>query len=581
MILVPEDKRREYTARGWWGERTVGEYFLDSVARHPERAAVVDAPNRSGILGDAAQRWSYAELLEQTARLVAVMRDQGLERDDIVVMQLPNCVEMHAVYLACAFTGVIVSPVPVQYRAHELKHVLDITRARVVITAARIGKYAAAEQWRELARHAPGLRIWCIGAGEAGKGGDLALAEALLTAPPLGRGELLAPQREGSVSAHDVLTICWTSGTEASPKGVPRNHNEWLIVGTNVLEAAQLPLGAELVIPFPFVNMAGVSTSLAAWLLLEGTLHHHHPFDLAVFIEQLRSQPVQYTVAPPPVLERLLDQPQQLEGVDFDRLKRIGSGGGPLSDRMIAGFGQRYGVEVVNYFGSNEGAALASAPQDVPDPAQRARYFPRMGVPGHRWSLSNSEKIRTRLVDVDSGADVDTPGVAGELRFAGPTIFSQYFNAPDLTRNAFDEQGYYRTGDLFEIAGNSGQFYRFVGRHKDVVIRGGMNISAEEMENLLLSHPDIQEAAVVGKPDPQFGERVCAVVVPRPGQVVTLQDIVDYLKKDCGVAAYKLPESLVLSAGLPRNPVGKILKRALREELRRAGTGGAELRGAA
>ena len=566
MVLVSPQKRQEYVSRGWWGEKTLGESFLDAVARHPQRLAVVDAPNRAAFLGGMPQRWTWAQLAGEVGRLVRVMREEGLVKDDVLVMQLPNCVEMHAVYLACALTGVVVSPVPVQYRSHELAQVLTITCAKVALTANRIGKYAAAEAWCGFASHAPGLkRIWCL--GDDVPAGTLALTPRLRSTSPLTADELALPLHDGTVTAHDVLTICWTSGTEAKPKGVPRNHNEWRIVGTSVVDAAQLPNGAQLVIPFPFVNMAGISTSFAAWLQLEATLHHHHPFDLDVFISQLRDEKVDYTVAPPPVLDTLLEQPERLDGIDLQRLKRIGSGGGPLANRMVEGFSRRFGIEIVNYFGSNEGAALASTPQDVPDYHQRARYFPRMGVPGYHWSLSNSEKIRTRLVDTDSGIEILAPGQVGELRFAGPTIFSQYFNEPELTRNAFDDQGFYRTGDLFEIAGERGEFYRFVGRHKDVVIRGGMNISAEEMENLLLSHPRIREAAIIGKPDLHFGERVCAVVVPRDGQAITLPEIVDYLKTDCGVAAFKLPESLVLCEQLPRNPLGKILKRELRQQL--------------
>jgi len=220
---------------------------------------------------------------------------------------------------------------------------------------------------------------------------------------------------------------------------------------------------------------------------------------------------------------------------------------------------------VVNYFGSNEGAALSSTPQDVPDHGQRAQFFPRIGVPGFEWSLANAKKVSTRLVDLDSGEDIVAPGRVGELRFKGPTIFSGYFNAPELTARAFDAQGYYRTGDLFEIAGDRQQFYRFAGRHKDIVIRGGMNISSEEVENLLLAHPKVREAAVIGIPDPVLGERVCAVVVAQPGAAPDLPELVAFLRDEQEVAAFKLPEKLVLLAQLPRNPLGKVLKRELRQ----------------
>jgi non-ribosomal peptide synthetase component E (peptide arylation enzyme) len=187
-----------------------------------------------------------------------------------------------------------------------------------------------------------------------------------------------------------------------------------------------------------------------------------------------------------------------------------------------------------------------------------------VGIPAYEWSLSNSRKISTRLVDLETGEDIIGPNRVGELRFKGPTIFSGYYRSPQLTARAFDEQGYYKTGDLFEISGDRQQYYRFAGRQKDIVIRGGMNISSEEVENLLLGHPKVRESAVIGCPDQLLGEKVCAVVVPQPGQMLTLEELVHHLRHVDEVAAFKWPEKLILIDELPRNAVGKILKRELR-----------------
>ena len=178
--------------------------------------------------------------------------------------------------------------------------------------------------------------------------------------------------------------------------------------------------------------------------------------------------------------------------------------------------------------------------------------------------ISTSHKIRTRLVDPDTETEITEPGRPGELRGAGPTMFAGYYRAPALTAKAFDAKGYYRSGDLFEIAGERQQFYRFVGRCKDIVVRGGMKISAEEVEALLLGHPAVADAAVVAVPDAQLGEKVGACIVPRQGSP-TLPELVRYLRDDCRLATFKLPEQLMLVEALPRNPVGKLIKRELRE----------------
>ena len=572
MIVVSPEKIAQYTQAGWWGERTLGELFIDTALRQPDLLAVADPPNRPAITGDAAQRWTWGELLTQVGRYCAFLDQQGIRKDDIIVVQMPNCVEMHAIYLACAVSGVVVSPVPMQYRAHELSHVLETTRARVAITTARVGKNSPAQQWAEQKSISPVIdRVWVYGlpvtnAAVPAASTLQAIEPALEQSVPWTATQLRAHLRAIGLTANDVLTICWTSGTEAMPKGVPRSHNEWLIVGLSVIDAGGLQPGAQLLIPYPFVNMAGVSTSLAAWLMVGGGLHHHHPFDIDVFIEQLVNEAVHYTVAAPAVLSMLLKDAHKLQGVDFSKLQRIGSGGGPVASWMVEEFAQQFGVEIVNYFGSNEGAALASTPQDMPDRIQRAHYFPRFGVAGFEWAQTNSKKVRTRLVDLDSGDDITTPGRVGELRFMGPTIFSGYFNAPELSARAFDEQGYYRTGDLFEIAGDQDQFYRFAGRHKDIVIRGGMNISSEEVEGLMLGHPKVREVAVIGWPDEVLGERVCAVVVPATGADIALPELVEFLREKEKIAAFKLPEKLILVQTLPRNPLGKVLKRALRQQ---------------
>lgn len=570
MILVPQERIDHYVQQGWWGRLTLAERFLETAERQPHAPAVADAPNRLAISGQAPERWSWLELLTQVGRWTAWLQAQGLHKDDVLVMQLPNGVDMHAIYLACAVSGIVVSPVPVQYRAHELLHVLHITQARMAITTLTVGGFAQARMWANLAETRPDVaRVWALGKASAPDWpvGVSPIQPELDRKGALSANEMRQHMQRIGLSAHDVVTICWTSGTEASPKGVPRNHNEWLIVGQSVVDAGQLQAGARLLIPFPFVNMAGLSTSLAAWLLVGGELHHHHPFDLDVFIEQLRGHAMDYTVAAPAVLSLLLKQPEKLQGIDLSRLKRVGSGGGPVAEWLVEQCAEKLGVEVVNYFGSNEGAALSAAPQDVPDRRQRASFFPRIGVAGFDWSLSNSRKIRTRLVDLDTEADITAPGHIGELRFLGPTIFSGYYRSPELTARAFDAQGYYRTGDLFEIAGERSQFYRFAGRHKDIVVRGGMNISSEEVENLLLSHPKVREVAVIGWPDPVLGERLCAVVVTQTGQALELPELLQHLKEVEQVAAFKLPERLVIVPELPRNPLGKVLKRQLREQL--------------
>ena len=570
MVLVSPEKIEQYTSAGWWGHQTLWDEFVRHRAMHPHTEAVVDACNRSDFAHGAPRRLSWDELGDEIDRFSILLHAQGLRRDDIVVLHLPNSVEQYLAYLACARLGLIVTPVPVQYREHELSHVLAITQAAAVLTFTHIGKpgqgHPAAAMYLQLNQAHPSLRK-VLAWGPQVSDGVLSI-DALLPGkmtPDL-RATLVQAEIDAAVTANDVFSICWTSGTEAAPKGVPRSHNEWLIVPPSIIEAAELKPGARLLNPFPFVNMSGLSTALATWLVLGGTVVQHHPFNLFIFLKQLREEQIDYTVAAPAILNMLLQDETLLAGIDFKRLRRMGSGSAPLSDWMVRGFAEKYGVQIVNYFGSNEGAALSGSDLDIPDPGLRAQYFPRAGVDGFDWHISTTRKIKTRLVDLMTGDDITQAGQVGELRFSGPTVFSGYFRAPEVTARTFDAQAFYCTGDLFEIAGDRLQFYRYVGRSKDLVIRGGVNISSEEIEGLLAACPGVREVAVVGVPDHILGEKICACVVPLEGHKVSLEQLVRFLREQQRVAAYKLPEYLLPITELPRNPVGKILKRELREQ---------------
>lgn len=560
MILTGSDRIAAYRSRGWWGHETCDDVFVRNVRAFPDREAVVDAPNRETFTEGAPRRLTYRQLDDMVDRLCSVLLQYGLKKDDVIAVQLPNVVELTAVYLVAARLGLIVTPVPVQYRVHELEFMLAHTGARAVVTCSRIGTHEHAAMFVDLTRSVASVqRIFTFGPGAPV--GAIAIDPLLEEAVDQDRIDRYRATIRPS--ADDVLTICWTSGTEARPKGVPRSHNEWLIIAPNIIELANLESGCRQLNPSPMVNMSGLSINFATWLALGGTVVHHHPFDLTVFVGQLREERIDYTVAPPAVLNMMLQNADLLQGLALTRLKAIGSGGAPLSSWMVEGFAER-GVTIVNHYGSNEGASLAGTYKDIPEPAARAEYFPRLGVDGVDTALHTNQRNRTRLVDLATGLEITEPGVAGELRFNGPTVFSGYWNAPEVTKRTFDDQGFYCTGDLFEIAGEKKQFYKYVGRSKDIVVRGGTNISSEEIETLVLGHPAVKEAAVIGRPDPIMGERVCVCVVPRDDRTVTLDDIVQYLRNEKRVAVYKLPEHLLIVDALPRNAVGKILKRELR-----------------
>ncbi|MGB8647637.1 MAG: class I adenylate-forming enzyme family protein [Anaerolineae bacterium] len=567
MILCSQAEIAEYTGKGWWGAETVLDWFEKDVRNAPDAVALVDAPNRAEFTVGGPQRLTFAQAAEQADRLAAGLLEAGLVKDDILMVMLPNIVELPIVYLAAARIGLIVNPLAVQYRTHELRQTIGQTEAKALITTTNLSGFNLLDMARGLQPEFASLKT-LVALGDSLPEGVLSLTD-LLTKP-----RDLQPLRDylarTTVTANDIFTICWTSGTEAEPKGVPRSHNHWIWIAYASIDGCELEPGCNLLNPFPLVNMAGIGGMLIPWLILGGKLVMHQPFSLPVFLGQIPAEKINYTVTPPALLNMLLMQPAILEKTDLSTIKNIGSGSAPLSPWMVTQYQEKYNKYVINIFGSNEGASFTSGPKELPDPVERAQYFPRFGVPEYKWASRVAAQMSTKLVDPATKQVITRPRVPGEMAIKGPGIFSGYYKRPDLTAKAFDQDGYFYTGDLFEIGGQGTNLntYRFVGRVKDVIIRGGNNISSEEIEGLVQGHPKVAEVAVVGYPDERMGEKVCVVVAPKKDQTVTLEEIVDYLKtKD--IAVYKLPEKLVLTQTLPRNPVGKILKRLLRDEMER------------
>lgn len=557
MQTTKPDLIAAYRQRGWWSDTRITDLFDAAVRSEPTRLAVVDAHNRPLLTGAPALRLSFAELDRLVSAFMLRFVDAGLKRDDILITQLPNVAEYVAVYIAALKLGIVLSPVPMQFRRGEFEKILPLTGARAILS---LPQFKGTDPTKDIVPVAQ-------------KHG----AQLLLLGDPLPDTGSAAPRtlqqrvQEAGVSADDIATICWTSGTEGMPKGVPRSHNHWLAISHAHFEGAGIRRGDILLNPFPLINMAALGGCFMSWLHAAGTLVLHHPLDLPVYLQQIARERPNYAIAPPAVLNMLLKDERLLAQTDLTSLRSIGSGSAPLDPLMIRGFRERFGIEIVNMFGSNEGMSLASGPDHSSDPVQRATFFPRFGRQEVHWPQRAAALIETRLIDPEQGTEIVAAGTVGEMQIRGPTVFDGYFRAPELTAAAFTADGFFRTGDLFEIAGDrdAPRFYRFVGRLKQLIVRGGMKIAPEEIEAVLGQHPGILEASAIAYHDPVLGERVCAVVVPRPGVTITLESI-QSLFRDVGMAIFKWPERVRTVEALPRNAVGKVLRGELTRVAERA-----------
>ncbi len=545
MIVASCEDIETFTRAGWWGRETLFDLVERRARVSPDAEALVDPANRMALLGDDPQRLTYRRLLERVLGFAAELERIGIGRDEVIIAQLPNMHELVVLLLAASRIGAIVSPLALQYRSNEMSWVVAQTRAKAFLTVTSCRGFEHAAYAR--ANLPQEVKVYTVGD----------------QAPPgvrrfAGEGDPVASQR---ASANDLVTICWTSGTEGWPKGVPRSHNQWLAIA---YAKARPDPNEVFLCAFPLVSMASIGGQLVPWLHSGGKFVLHHPFDLERYLEQIRAERVTYTSAPPAILFRLLGAEALLERADLSSLRSIGSGSAPLVPAMLEMFQNRFGIEIINNFGSNEGCVIVATREEIADPRLRATHFPAASR-RRRGAGYCGAVLETRLVNPESKADIESPGVPGELYIRGPTVFDGYWNAGKIDRSPFDEAGYFPTGDLLELVESAqGELlYRFVGRSKEIIMRGGMKISPAELEEHLAALAQIKEAACVGIADPVLGERIAAVVVLRPGQSVTLASVVAFLKER-GLATYKLPERLFTAESLPRNSNNKVIRSELK-----------------
>jgi acyl-CoA synthetase (AMP-forming)/AMP-acid ligase II len=448
----------------------------------------------------------------------------------------------------------------VQYSRHELEAIGKAVNSKLFITTSSFRDYKLAEEAVAL-----GVKVFSFGT-------DIPESAIPLTLDATTDSQVLTKHKNKYIAdiddANQILTICWTSGTTGTPKGVPRSHNMWLATTQVEIDGCDYRNGDHLLNPFPLVNMAAIGGFLFPSALIAGSLFLHHPLEPAVYLQQLQQEKINFTIAPPALLNQLAKSQAMWDQFDFSALRRIGSGSAPLAPWMVETFSKKYGKEIINFYGSNEGICLLSTVETSPLPAQRASLFPRLDHDDIKWQGTLYDMVKTKVRNITTGEEITEPGIQGELVISGPTIFDGYLNpSVDEKNDLFSHEGYFRTGDMVEICGEDNLYYQIVGRCKDIINRGGIKISPVEIDSLLASMPAIKEVAVCAYPDERLGEKVCACVVPIDDkEMPTLAELKDYLNT-AGIAKYKVPERIEQYDILPRNPMGKVLRFQLQAKI--------------
>lgn len=517
-----------YRSRGDWRDDTVPALILAAAARHPEKCAVRDA---------SGTKLSYGDLAGQSACLAGTLAAHGVGRGDVVTVCLPNWASAVTTFLAAMRLGAVVNPVPVTYGRSDLVHALRTCDSRALIVP---DHFRSADFKAMLTEMPPDLL----------EGRTVIMLSEDPAPGTIGWKAALSglPVADAAISADDPAVVLFTSGTESHSKGAVHTHNTMLF-GERTL-AGILGVGEDDVafMASPISHTTGFMHGFVMTLTTGGTLSLLDVFDGAVAVHQMQAHKATWTMGATPFLAEI-SAARAAEGIALPKFRYFLCGGAPIPE-TLARQATEAGFRVLSIYGSTE-----SPPHTVVhpgDPIENAWLTDGRPLPG----------IEVRVVDKD-GRDCPV-GEPGEEWSRGPNTFIGYLGEPELTAKAIDADGWVHSGDLARLFPDGS--LRITGRLKDIIVRGGQNISVREVEDYLVSHPAILRAAVVGIPHQRLGETGCAVVVTRPGTNVTLAELTQYLVAK-GVAKFKLPERLEVWPELPTNPTGKIQKFIIRQRL--------------
>jgi acyl-CoA synthetase len=530
----PAELTRRYVADGSWNDDTLGEILAAGLADGAELACKVRSRLRpyAGTLGDVT---------DLARRVGGGLRARGVGPGDLVAFQLPNWVEAAATFWATAFLGAVPVPIVHFYGPKEVGFILGQSGARVFVTAARFGHldYLASLDmlWPDL----PELELVAVVADEDLPTGLVPFSK-LAEADPIG-----APAR---VDPSSPALVAYTSGTTADPKGVVHAHRT---IGFEIrqLGAMQAPRGGPpMLVGAPVGHGIGMLAALLIPVFRREPIHLIDVWDPTVVLAAMLEDGVYSGAGATFFLTSLLDHPGFTDE-HRDLMRHVGLGGSSVpaavTDRADA-----MGISIVRMYGSTEHPSITGSRHE--EPRDKRLYTDGHPLPG----------VEIRLVD-DDGKEVSA-GTSGEIHSRGPDCFPGYTD-PMLTQECFDAEGWYATGDVGVLDDDG--YLSIVDRKKDIIIRGGENISALEVEELVLRLPGVAEVAVVAAPDARLGEHACAFVRTLPNHEAPTLDTVRAHLDATGLARQKWPEELRGIEEFPRTPSGKIQKFALRDDLRR------------
>jgi acyl-coenzyme A synthetase/AMP-(fatty) acid ligase len=545
MITDPE-RAEAYRRDGHWDDATLSGRVAHVASRWPARPAVVDRE------GNAAH--SYAELARDVSIVAAWLEARGVGIGDVVSIQLPNWYEFVVLAVATQRVGSVINPLLPIYRRKELLHVFTVGGSKVVCTPAHYRNYDHLSATRAVIEES-GRSIVHVVVDEARPAaltaadghtvwfGDILAGDADADADAGGRGTVSASGAHREVPPPSAVSeLIFTSGTEAAPKAIM--HTEQTANFSVRVAAEDLGIGDDDVVwmPSPIGHSTGFNYGVRFALYHGLPLVLQDRWDAGVACDLIAARGASYTLASTTFLQDLVAEAELRGDCQLGSMARFGCGGSPVPSELVRR-AAACGIGVLRLYGSTEVLVATWNRPDGPE----GKVIDTDGP-----ALSNVEvEIR------DENGRAAAPGEAGEIYVRGPNTCVGFYRDPARTAATFGPGGWVRSGDLAVI--DEDGYLTVVGRKKEIIIRGGLNITPREIEDLLLDFPEVDRAAVVGLPHERLGERVCACVVLAPGTALDFDMMVERLR-GIGLATYKLPEQLELLESLPVTASGKVQK---------------------
>ncbi|EKP8993683.1 medium-chain fatty-acid--CoA ligase [Escherichia coli] len=533
-LTFNEQRRAAYRQQGLWGDASLADYWQQTARAMPDKIAVVDNHGAS---------YTYSALDHAASCLANWMLAKGIESGDRIAFQLPGWCEFTVIYLACLKIGAVSVPLLPSWREAELVWVLNKCQAKMFFAPTLFKQTRPVDLILPLQNQLPQLQQ-IVGVDK--------LAPATSS---LSLSQIIADNTSltTAITTHgdELAAVLFTSGTEGLPKGVMLTHNNILASERAYCVRLNLTWQDVFMMPAPLGHATGFLHGVTAPFLIGARsvlLDIFTPDACLALLEQQRctcmlgATPFVYDL-----LNLLEKQPADLSALRFFLC------GGTTIPKKVARECQQRGIKLLSVYGSTESSPHAVVNLD--DPLSRFMHTDGYAAAG------------VEIKVVDDARKTLPPGCEGEEASRSPNVFMGYFDEPELTARALDEEGWYYSGDLCRM--DEAGYIKITGRKKDIIVRGGENISSREVEDILLQHPKIHDACVVAMPDERLGERSCDyVVLKAPHHSLSLEEVVAFFSRK-RVAKYKYPEHIVVIEKLPRTASGKIQKFLLRKDIMR------------